>query len=240
MHVRSALLVVVTLALAAPGARAQGSLFLTWQDCATGGGLSDGVFGCNTDINEFPIVPAFTLTQAVDSVFAAEMVLDVDVASDTLPSWWRMAPGECRMGALAADVAATSCADPWGGQGVAEVQGYLEGQPYMSPHHVRILVAVGVPSSAARALAAGTPYTLCRIVLRTIATSTCAGCSVPACFVLESIELLRLPGASPPTVTLASGMAPQNWITWLGGAGASCGAVPVRHTTWGAVKALYR
>jgi len=27
---------------------------------------------------------------------------------------------------------------------------------------------------------------------------------------------------------------------WQGGAGADCAAVPVRRTTWGAVKALYR
>jgi hypothetical protein len=58
--------------------------------------------------------------------------------------------------------------------------------------------------------------------------------------VLESVQLLRLPGASPAAVTVASAMAPDNWVTWLGGAGASCAAVPVRHTTWGAVKALYR
>lgn len=241
MRLASTFALVFLLALAGT-ARGQSTLTLAWQDCLGGGGLLNNAFGCSSNISTFPLVPTFQLAQPVDSVYAAELVIDVDVAADTLPAWWRMDPNQCRAGALSADamIAATSCEDPWNGQGTADVQGYIVGVPYGSPRHARILVDVSVPSGAARSLLAGHDYAACRLLLQTTNTLTCAGCATPACLLFNSITLLRLPGASPASVTVGGGNSTGNRVTWESGTGASCDAVPVRHSTWGAVKALYR
>ena len=69
---------------------------------------------------------------------------------------------------------------------------------------------------------------------------SCAGCLRGACLVLNSVQLGRLPGASPTLVTVVptSGGTP-GIATWQNGH-AECAAVPVRNRTWGAIKSLYR
>jgi hypothetical protein len=67
-------------------------------------------------------------------------------------------------------------------------------------------------------------------------SGACAGCSTGACIVLNSVELVRLPGAIGGNVTLTT--PGSNFATWQ--AGAACVTVPVRNRTWGQVKALYR
>jgi len=51
----------------------------------------------------------------------------------------------------------------------------------------------------------------------------------------------RQPGATGGDVFLSvPGQNDANWVTWQGGAGANCSAVPVRSVTWGRLKGLYR
>ena len=87
----------VALTLAPTSAPVQG-LNLAWQDCRppAGGGFGNQGFGCGSNIAEIPLFPGFSLATPVDSVLAVELVIDVDVAADPLPAWWRMDPGQCR------------------------------------------------------------------------------------------------------------------------------------------------
>jgi len=235
----------LALALLVPGtpAPAQG-LSLAWQDCRApaGTGSTNQSFGCGSNISEFPLFPVFTLASPVDSVLAVELVIDVDVAADPLPDWWRTDPGQCRANGWSAGPAlSASCSDPWGGAGTAAFQGWLPGTPGGSGRHGRLLVTAGVLPAQAVALQAFTPYAACRVVLRTNNTTMCAGCSVPACLVLNSILIRRVPGSSVEEVFLGEAESPGvNFVTWQGGSGADCQSVPARRSTWGSVKALYR
>jgi hypothetical protein len=246
MHraLRPASLLLACAALASgPAASAQG-VSLAWEDCRApaGAGLLNRNFGCGSNISEFPLIPVFTLASPVDSVLAVELVIDVDVAADPLPDWWRTDPGQCRAnGWTAGPAPATSCNDPWGGLGTASFQGWLPGTPGGSGRHGRLLVTASVLPEQAVALEALAPYAACRVVLRTNNTTSCAGCSVPACLVLNSILIRRLPGSSVEEVFIGVAESPgANFVTWQGGSGADCQSVPARRSTWGAVKALYR
>ena len=85
------------------------------------------------------------------------------------------------------------------------------------------------------------PYTACRVVLRTINTPTCAGCEIPACLVFNSLLIRRAPGSSVEEIPLFAPESPGlTFVHWQDGPGADCQSVPVRRSTWGAVKALYR
>jgi hypothetical protein len=57
--------------------------------------------------------------------------------------------------------------------------------------------------------------------------------------VLNSITLRNM--SFQELATLTTPVTPGgNFVTWQGGTGANCLAVPAKRTTWGAVKSLYR
>ena len=224
-------------------------LSISWQDCSppVGGGFNNQAFGCASDIQEFPLFPSFTLAASMDSVYSMELVVDFIVATDSLPPWWQMAPG-CRPNGWAADAALSSSPtftcnnDAWGGLGTGSFQGWIPGTPGGSNRHARLLVAAGTLPQNAVTLVANQTYTACRILLRTTNTTTCnEGCSTPACMVFNSL-LIRQFHTPTDLETLISGpdLGGSDRAFWQGGAGADCAAVPIRRTTWGAVKALYR
>ena len=241
---RRACLLTLLLAAAIPALARSEGLSLAWQDCRAPGGSGQLLQapGCTSNILEIPLFPTFTLATAVDSVISAELVIDVDVDQDPLPAWWRMDPGQCRAGGWRADAAPVSnCTDAWAGNGTADFQGWLPFVPFGSNRHGRLLVAAGVLSGDAVTLDAETQYAVCRVLLRTNNTTACEGCTVPACLVLNSILLRRLPGSSVETVLVqVADMPGSNMVTWQSTNGPNCLSVPTRRSTWGAVKALYR
>src|ERR1044072_2556175 len=83
----------VTLALAAPTS-AQG-LSIGWRDCRSGNGIggTDEDPDCTPNFHPLSLFPAIRLASRVDSVFAMELVIDVDVATDSLPPWWHVEGG---------------------------------------------------------------------------------------------------------------------------------------------------
>ena len=224
-------------------ARAAG-LSIAWQDCRAlgGAGVDNQSFGCSSEINDMLLDPAFVLSAPLDSVISFELVIDVDVAATFLPPWWRMDPGQCRENGWSANASAPgSCSDPWRGTGVAAFQGWLAGQPGGSPRHGRLLVAAAANPGTFVTLDADVAYSAARVLLRSNNTLTCGGCSTPACLVFNSVLIRRLPGSSVETVFLSVPEVPGlERVSWQGGSGADCQAVPTRRSTWGAVKSLYR
>jgi hypothetical protein len=74
-------------------------------------------------------------------------------------------------------------------------------------------------------------------------TTLCSGgCSTPACMVLNSVLIRRLPGSAVEEVLLSDPeFAGANVVVWQPLLGAAdCASVPTRRNSWGAVKALYR
>ncbi len=224
----------------------QAGLAIGWEDCRTspGAGLENRNFSCGLSLTDMPLIPTLRLTDPVDSVLAVEMVVDVIVSSSALPTWWNMAPGGCHgspSGWGASLATATSCSDPWLGQGSATVMAWLEQFPGSTPQRGRLLVsAASLPGTLAR-FESGSPLALARIALRSDNSLTCTGCSIPACLVFNSLLIRRLPGSLWEEATIATPeVAGATWVRWQGGLGADCQALPTRRSTWGAVKALYR
>lgn len=221
-------------------------LHLRWNECALGGGLAQRVSGCNNPLAVEHLLAGFELSAAVDSVVALEIVIDVVVESASLPSWWQFQPGGCNAGALTASADFSgfgACADPFESQAVALVQTWAPGQPRGASNTSRLIVTSSVLASQRANLGPATPYYAADVRFahsRSSGAGVCSGCPVPGCLVLNSVQLIRHPGAVPASVFVqASGSGSPNWAAWQGSF-SECALVPARNTTWGAIKSLYR
>src|SRR5437763_741386 len=87
-------------ALASPAAAGKGRIFLAWNDCAQAGASSGTRTLACSDAGAETLYCAFTLPQALDSVVAVEVVLDIQHSDAVMPAWWQYAPGGCRDQAL--------------------------------------------------------------------------------------------------------------------------------------------
>jgi hypothetical protein len=220
------------------------SLWLAWEDCRSGLGLVNEEFGCGQNDATFDLICSFQPPAALTGVIGIEAVVDVQHGSAILPDWWQMGSGGCRQGELFAGADFTTlgnCADPWGGNAIAEIQGYDVGQPHGGVNQARIKAVAGVLPAQAVTLSADEIYYAVRIRFRTglsAGAGSCSGCLSSACLVLNGITVRRLSGGDVTITTPAPG--DQIWATWRGGAGADCGLVPARAVTWGRIKSLYR
>ncbi len=241
---------LLAAALAAPGAEAAEALSLRWNECWLDAGARDNrASPCNSNLTEHLLFAAFEVGAPVDSVLGMELVIDVQHGEPLLPDGWRFDPAGCRFGFLRASIdfaAFSTCTDPWQGEGAASLQDYTPGMPRGGESQARIRLAAALPPSASeRTLEpGGGVYYAARLGLseaRTIGDPSCAGCSGSACLVLNSIALRRTPGAQGGDVVLTTpGPSDLNWARWPAAADALCGAVPVRRSTWGRIKGLYR
>ena len=223
--------------------RAEGLLFLSWNDCASSPlAASDRSGSCQASGSE-DLYVAFELSQPADSVIGLEAVVDVRSSAATLPAWWQYAPGGCRFGTLIADAdfsGRSACGDFWLGR--ASLGGppvYTVGSP-PEANQARITLSFAVVSSEPCVLAASTRYYAARLHFQMDAGTPCEGCEQPACLVLRSIRLARIrdtPGQE--RIVDGSGPGPTSMATWQGG-GSACTTVPVRRSTWGQLKSLYR
>ena len=68
----------------------------------------------------------------------------------------------------------------------------------------------------------------------------CQGCNIPACLVLNQMELFQVAGTPPTDVYAMPNPDVRNWITWQGGDPTCVGATPTKNRTWCSVKSLYR
>jgi len=176
------------------------------------------------------------------------VVVDIQHSGLALPDWWRFDGGGCRQGNLTAEPnpgGKTACTDMWQGTGaIAGVQAYLPTEPRGADSQARIKISVNVlPAEAVSVDGTSTYYGVRLTVLRgrTVGALACVGCGEPACLVLNSIAVGRLPNSTGGDYFLQTPGAPDaNWARWQGGSGADCTAVPVRNRAWGQIKSLYR
>jgi hypothetical protein len=244
MGVVAAMLVTASSAFAA-------GVNLAWTSCATLGGASNRTFACATNAtpNNF-LEGTFVLPNDVAQVSAAEVVLDLDSQQATLPSWWELKfVGACRQNSLtiqAYNGDGASCTD-WA-QGLASMNlaSYVvSGQDIppggLGPNTARIKIVNAVDPTALQDLLGNTEYGVFQLTVnnaKTVGTGACAGCTNPVCIVLNSV--LMTTSGNLNNTFMGTGTSPgSNIVTWQG-AGADCNAVPVRNTSWGQVKALYR
>ncbi len=223
---------------------AAASIALAWDECRSGGGALLETNACNSNIGVQEWFASFTLDFPVDDAIGIIAVFDFQHGQGSIPDWWALQPGGCRVGELdpfASFSDRPGCSDPWAmaaGGAIAVIPGINPTQPRGGANQMRIYYSAAVPSAQAVDWAAGTTYHAARLRLtnaRTTGASPCAGCSGAACLVLNGIELQRLTG---PDVVLSDGGG-QNIVNWQS-AGPDCAAVPVHRTSWGRLRTLYR
>jgi len=243
MGVVAAMLVTASTAFAA-------GVNLAWQSCATVGGLSNRTFACNANTGAAnSMVGTFVLPIAVAQVNGTEPVLDLISQQATLPDWWALKfAGACRAASLsiAAYDGGSDCLDWASGQASVNIASYtISGQDTppggLGPNTARIKLVSAVDPVAVVDLPADTEFGVFALNVnnaKTVGPVACAGCTNPVCIVFNSVKATTV-GALNDTF-VGTGTAPgSNIITWQG-TGADCQAVPVRASTWGQVKALYR
>lgn len=235
---------LLALPLVASTGMAQGEVALSWSDCPPSGGTSAQP-NCQFDIGERRLYLGFVPGVDVTDVVGWTLVLDLASNSATLPAWWQVQPGGCRDGQLSAVMPTgfeLGCIDAWSATGSVVIQSFLYPRPGGDGRQLRLVVGVGVPAGQAFTLAAGESYLAGSIAIhyaKTTLPGGCEGCTEPVCFVFNSAEIVRHPGAAgegpQPFVTPLAGAG--NQATW--GAAAECSTVPARARTWGQIKSLY-
>lgn len=228
------------LALASPSF-AQGGIDLAWNDCGNNG-LASRSFSCASNSGEDVLVGSAITGIDMPQLNAAYAVLDLS-SDPFLSSWWQLDTGGCREGALTPgfdfSTGYSSCLDPWAG---AANGGTIYG-PQQGPLLSRIRIFCTTPTPTA---VLGTEeYYFFRLTLshvKATGNGSCGGCATKACLVLELIELSD-PSLGPDHLTLNTPIFRQ-YVTWQGGQSNCPGVdqtpVPVRASTWGLVKSLYR
>lgn len=226
------------------------ALHLTWNDCPQSGTASaNKTFACHESLSESHLICSLSLAQPIDSILGVDVVVDLQTASATLPDWWRLEPGGCRGDQLFADDASDldACATLWRNGTSGGIQTYTPQMPYGALNQSRIRLALGVPFDQAVEAQAGPTYYVARIIIRhgkTEGSPSCAGCATPVCLVLNSILVRRPPrpvGVPSADVFIETpGPGTANWAMWQGAGSATCQAVPVKSSSWGRLKSVYR
>lgn len=230
----------ILLTFAAP-AFAQGGLNLSWNDCGTFG-VSAVHFACDTNAGSHVLhasaVPGVDMPQfnGMEGTLMVQMQLDLPTLSD----WWQLASGGCRFGALATSAdfvsSPSSCADPWAG---AAAGGMLYEAGYGSPNRARLRVIYALAQT--EPLAASTEYSLFKVTIantKTTGSGACAGCTALVCIVLTQVQLTQPNGVGDVYETIPVNSQMALWQP--ADPYSNCFRDPVRPSTWGQVKSLYR
>jgi hypothetical protein len=227
-------------------------LNLAWTDCGTFG-TSDKVNTCASNGGAPQTMVASFIASAVrDSFLGCAGVLDITSSLGTMPSWWDLGAGGCRTGKVSVSFDFTAstfnCADFWQGQAAGGMQYDYPIDPTTSVatapavNHARIRTIQAVPSTGIGPIDTVTEYYAFKITISNALTTgagSCAGCSTPMCIVFNSLSLSE-PAPVVDEILSTPIAAGSNQITFQGGAGASCSAVPTKNKTWGQIKSLYR
>ncbi len=241
------LLCGLLLALTASIASAAPGVNLKWSDCFGDLGTTNRNFACTSNAgSEPPLVASFELGANLAGASGLEIVIDVATATSPLPPWWGFKnAGSCRQGSLSVGGAPPGadivCVD-WAG-GLSQGTSLAAYQLGLSgPNTARMLEVTAVPA-----------ITTTINTLKSVGTGSCAGCSSPACIILNSIKVATPPVTGQPSrdVTLSGPTdvtGTSNFATWQGGLGvivqgrpSGCPqAVPTHAKTWSSVKGLYR
>ena len=113
---------------------------------------------------------------------------------------------------------------------------------YGSPNRARLRVQCAVPIDNRGPVDPSSEYYAYKVNLqrsKSAGTGSCAGCSTPACIVLNSIQLFQPPDANnDPELT---NPANRNYVTWQSAVVPGCPlSTPTQSKSWGQVKSLYR
>jgi hypothetical protein len=249
---------IATTSLPREASAAEG-VNLAWSHCfGEGTGVQNMTFACDTNVGSHSMTASFVLSSPLPHVNSTEMVMKLASASPTLPAWWDLNSfGACRPTSLSAnaiqDPTDAVCVDWAAGQaGGVAIAAYCMGGCFpgsFQPNVAVIKLVEAVAPTSVQDLSAGVEYFSFNLIVnnvKTVGTGSCAGCSVPVCIVLNSINVVAGPFTDNRLLTTPAAPG-SNYVTWQGGGlpvvGGISGcpaATPVQRSTWGSVKSLYR
>lgn len=220
---------------------------LSWANCATTAASGDKVYACDGLLGA-PVSLQGTFRPGVDITYSGagtgfagcSSVLDFGWGVNT-PDYWKTDAGACNAGALTtvnpsatAPCVTTNIFDPAFSGG-----GYALEYPSANRMRLRIDWATGAPT--APSITTGSLYPAFKIQFDPDqgVNNACAGCTTPACVVVNSVEVF---GFQTGQDYLYEAADVRQIVTWQGGAigGGGCATVPTQNRTWGSIKAMYR
>lgn len=250
----TALHAAVLAGLAASVAHA-GSFNLRWNACWGDGGTMNRDFACTTNLGSEMLVASIVAPLERHFVSGFDATLEIAVAGTSLPPWWQFrVAGSCRPTGLSVNSAipatAVHCED-WASGALTLLSGY---QPdYWGSGTVHATISSVTPEGTTADLFPGHEYYLYSVAIshqKTVDPGACAGCGLGACLSFSRVYLNYTDGSPPEPWFPGKFESDDRLATWQGGAGVisttiggqtSCPrATPVRNSTWGNVKALYR
>ncbi len=251
------------VAAASPTAAQPSGLLLRWSNCAADGGIVNRVFACNTNAGNERIVCSYQTDAPIVDASGAEITVDLRADAAALPIWWQFKQsGTCRLNSLSMNLAAdplwVNCADQWNGQASGGIGAYNIG--LLAANMSRIRAAAAVPQSALFTVLPGTEYFVVNFIVnhtKTVGTGSCAGCTTPMCILFAGLLITTPVAANDRLFNTPLDGNHDHWVGWQGGVaqsprlacdsngcnyefGCSVSPVPTRHSTWGAVKSLFR
>jgi hypothetical protein len=238
------LLTSVLLALTATVALAGGVNFNWGTVCYTEAPVSAITFACDTNAGVWHMVSSFIVDSEVTDMVGFELTMVAQSADPVLPDWWQLgSPPDCRTGKASflvdfSTAPQTNCFDWEGGSGVAA---YIPSSYVWTGSRVFILTGAAIGPDFPFDLLPGTEYYAGDLRItnsKVVGTGPCAGCAAGVSWAAQLITAAGLGGTRLDLTTPISGG--NQCLSWNGGSGLSCGEVPVRNTTWGQVKSLYR
>lgn len=225
-------------------AGAQPYAHLSWDSCIADEWVDNKNFACDTNSGTYVLVGSFIAPAGVEQLSGNEVVLDI-VTETIIPDWWRLkTAGSCRQTALSINFAPVSvvsnCRDPWAGGAVGGIAAYFVGYAG-SPNRVRMTAAIAVSPEYIAPLEGGVEYFSFNLVfsnIHTVGTGACDGCRMRLLLGLNSINLTQPVGVGDFRLSGSLYPGTSGTVKWQGGLPPP--PDPVRNTTWGNVKALYR
>jgi hypothetical protein len=260
-------LLFVGLLLITPAAHASG-VFLKWDACHADGGVSARSFACDTNSGFETLVGSVVLDTALVGVVGTEMRIVGQSASGVVPAWWTfLYAGSCRQSSASIQSLpagpVVGCPSLLGSQASGGLGGQLTNVPSPGAIQFRVLFAIPDPGVPA---APGQEYFLFALRIshaKTVGSGACSGCLDPMCLGVGYIQIITSPTSPTPGATFRMSSVPVgqgHLVSWQnsspGGVysyqvnppfghlldfAMTCDAVtPVRRSTWGAVRSLYR
>ncbi len=236
------LLTSMLLALTVSAALA-GGVNLNWGNyCYTDDPVAATVFACdvNTSIGNRVMTVSWMLDASMADLVAIEWLIEGQSDADVLPEWWQLgdAVTDCRSGKATFFSDRTlyegACLD-WS-MGAA----YNVGDYTWDTNKTHLALGYAVAADGQYLAVPGQEYFGGGVNIlnsKTVGTPSCAGCSIGMIFGLHTLTVAALDGRRDDFFeALPGGNQCLSWNNTT----TDCSTVPVRGTTWGQIKSLYR
>lgn len=236
---------------------AQPEATLAWDDCVFGGGTADKADACNSNTGSHKLVIGVQPHGLIENVNGAQGIIDIRTDAATLPDFWQFqAGGGARFGALTSDpnIGGSSppfgCANPWASVGNTSAAVSFTFPLAFGTHSGRFSYVVAIPGLTTLDSSVSPEFNILAINISRAGTTTTSGCAMGACIALNQLRLTQPAEHAPDEFAC---LGDRSFVTWQGGTSVLCpgslrtgqepscpGPTPVRTSTWGSVKGLYR